>query len=158
MIGIARMFLDDQRARLAHTRQRLTGVINQLSDEDLNWRPNPESNEVSDDSSALVSGTFPSGVRWSIADGNSPARSEPASDTGTPALRANCPTVSWPRTSVSCAAETGGLGPVEIQLEPDFGLLGLALLAGGSAHLYPSRARADSPWTGSPSARASAST
>ncbi|HEV8378224.1 MAG TPA: DUF1572 family protein [Tepidisphaeraceae bacterium] len=46
MISIARMFIDDQRARLAHTRQRITGVINQLSDEDLNWRPNPESNSV----------------------------------------------------------------------------------------------------------------
>jgi len=46
MISIARMFLDDQRARLAHCRQRLTGVINQLSDEDLNWRPNPQSNSV----------------------------------------------------------------------------------------------------------------
>ncbi|HEV8293075.1 MAG TPA: DUF1572 family protein [Tepidisphaeraceae bacterium] len=46
MISIGRMFIDDQRARLAHTRQRITGVINQLSDEDLNWRPNPESNSV----------------------------------------------------------------------------------------------------------------
>jgi uncharacterized damage-inducible protein DinB len=46
MIGIARMFLDDQRARLAQSRQRLNGVINQLSDEDLNWRPNAESNSV----------------------------------------------------------------------------------------------------------------
>src|SRR5947207_8706539 len=46
MISIARIFIDDQRARLAHNRQRLTGVINQLSDEDLNWRPNAESNSV----------------------------------------------------------------------------------------------------------------
>jgi hypothetical protein len=46
MISIARMFIDDQRARLAHTRGRITGVINQLSDEDLNWRPNPQSNSV----------------------------------------------------------------------------------------------------------------
>jgi hypothetical protein len=46
MISIARMFIDDQRARLAHCLQRLTGVINQLSDEDLNWRPNPQSNSV----------------------------------------------------------------------------------------------------------------
>ena len=46
MISIARMFIDDQRARLAHNRGRMTGVINQLSDEDLNWRPNPESNSI----------------------------------------------------------------------------------------------------------------
>jgi len=46
MISIARIFLDDSRARLAHTRQRITGVINQLSDDDLNWRPNPETNSV----------------------------------------------------------------------------------------------------------------
>jgi len=46
MISIARIFLDDQRARLAHTRQRITGVINQLSDEDLNWRPNAECNSI----------------------------------------------------------------------------------------------------------------
>jgi hypothetical protein len=46
MISIARMFIDDSRARLAHTRGRITGVINQLSDEDLNWRPNAESNSV----------------------------------------------------------------------------------------------------------------
>jgi len=46
MISIARMFIDDQRARLAHNRKRITGVINQLSDEDLNWRPNSESNSV----------------------------------------------------------------------------------------------------------------
>ena len=43
MTSIARMFIDDQRARMAHNRGRMTGVINQLSDEDLNWRPNPES-------------------------------------------------------------------------------------------------------------------
>jgi hypothetical protein len=46
MISIARMFIDDQRARMAHNRQRMTGVINQLSDEDLNWRPNPQSNSI----------------------------------------------------------------------------------------------------------------
>jgi hypothetical protein len=46
MISIARMFIDDQRARLAHTRGRITGVLNQLSDEDINWRPNPEANSV----------------------------------------------------------------------------------------------------------------
>ena len=46
MISIARLFLDDQRARFAESRQRLVGVINQLSDEDLNWRPNPESNSI----------------------------------------------------------------------------------------------------------------
>jgi len=47
MTSIARMFIDDQRARMAHNRGRMTGVINQLSDEDLNWRPNPESNSIS---------------------------------------------------------------------------------------------------------------
>jgi len=52
-----------------------------------------------------------------MAAGSNPARSELASDTGTFALLANCRRVSWPRTSVSCAAETGGFGPVEIQLE-----------------------------------------
>jgi hypothetical protein len=46
MSSIARMFLDDSRARLAHARHRITGVINQLSDEDLNWRPNPQTNSV----------------------------------------------------------------------------------------------------------------
>jgi len=46
MIGIARMFLDDQRARFAESRQRLLWVINQLSDEDLNWRANSECNSI----------------------------------------------------------------------------------------------------------------
>ena len=46
MISIARMFLDDQRARFADSRQRLIGVVNQLSDEDLNWRPNAQSNSI----------------------------------------------------------------------------------------------------------------
>lgn len=46
MLSIARMFIDDQRARLADCRQRITGVINQLSDEDLNWRPNPQCNSI----------------------------------------------------------------------------------------------------------------
>jgi uncharacterized damage-inducible protein DinB len=46
MISIARLFIDDQRARLADSRKRLTGVLNQLSDEDLNWRPNPQSNSI----------------------------------------------------------------------------------------------------------------
>jgi uncharacterized damage-inducible protein DinB len=46
MISIARMFVDDQRARLADCRQRITGVIEQLSDEDLNWRPNEQSNSI----------------------------------------------------------------------------------------------------------------
>jgi uncharacterized damage-inducible protein DinB len=46
MISIARLFIDDQRAKFAEARQRLIAVINQLSDEDLNWRPNPQSNSV----------------------------------------------------------------------------------------------------------------
>ena len=46
MISIARMFLDDQRARFADSRQRLIGIVNQLSDEDLNWRPNAQSNSI----------------------------------------------------------------------------------------------------------------
>jgi uncharacterized damage-inducible protein DinB len=40
------MFIDDQRAKLAESHRRITGVINQLSDEDLNWRPNPQSNSI----------------------------------------------------------------------------------------------------------------
>ncbi len=46
MISIARLFIDDQRARLADCHKRITGVINQLSDEDLNWRPNEQSNSI----------------------------------------------------------------------------------------------------------------
>ncbi|HEV8604165.1 MAG TPA: DinB family protein [Tepidisphaeraceae bacterium] len=46
MTSIARMFIDDQRSRFADSRQRLDGIINQLSDEDLNWRPNPQSNSI----------------------------------------------------------------------------------------------------------------
>src|SRR5688572_28565670 len=46
MISIARLFIDDQRARFSDCRSRITGVINQLSDEDLNWRPNEQSNSI----------------------------------------------------------------------------------------------------------------
>ena len=46
MISIARMFLDDHRARFADAKQRIIGVLNQLSDEDVNWRPNSECNSV----------------------------------------------------------------------------------------------------------------
>ena len=46
MISIARLFIDDQRARFSDCRSRITGVINQLSDEDLNWRHNEQSNSI----------------------------------------------------------------------------------------------------------------
>ena len=46
MISIARMFLDDQKSHFAKARQRIIGVLNQLSDEDLNWRANTECNSI----------------------------------------------------------------------------------------------------------------
>src|SRR5437764_7630587 len=46
MISIARIFLDDHRARFAESKQRLIGVLNQLSDEDVNWRANSECNSI----------------------------------------------------------------------------------------------------------------
>lgn len=46
MTDIAFEFIADQRRRLAATRARMEGVLGQLSDEDVNWRPNPQSNSV----------------------------------------------------------------------------------------------------------------
>ena len=46
MISIARMFLDDHKAHFAKSKERILGVINQLSDQDLNWRPNPQCNSI----------------------------------------------------------------------------------------------------------------
>jgi len=46
MITIARMFIDDNRARFADSKQRIIGVLNQLSDEDVNWRANSECNSI----------------------------------------------------------------------------------------------------------------
>lgn len=46
MVGIARMFIDEERALLDSTRKRLEGVIRQMSDDDVNWRPNDQSNSV----------------------------------------------------------------------------------------------------------------
>ena len=39
-------FIADQRRRLAETRARSEGVIRQMSDDDVNWRPNPQSNSA----------------------------------------------------------------------------------------------------------------
>ena len=46
MISIARMFLDDHKARFADSKQRIIGVLTQLSDEDVNWRANSECNSI----------------------------------------------------------------------------------------------------------------
>jgi hypothetical protein len=46
MINIARMFMDEQRALLSQTHNRLAGVIRQLSDDDVNWHPNDQSNSI----------------------------------------------------------------------------------------------------------------
>lgn len=46
MISIARMFLDDHKAHFAACKQRIIGVLNQLSDEDVNWRANTECNSI----------------------------------------------------------------------------------------------------------------
>lgn len=46
MISIARMFLDDHKSHFAKSRQRIIGVLNQLSDEDVNWRANAECNSI----------------------------------------------------------------------------------------------------------------
>jgi uncharacterized damage-inducible protein DinB len=46
MISIARIFLDDQKSHFAKSRERIIGVLNQLSDEDVNWRANSECNSI----------------------------------------------------------------------------------------------------------------
>lgn len=46
MIGIARMYVDDQRQKLAAIGQRLETTISRFSDKEINWRPNPGSNSA----------------------------------------------------------------------------------------------------------------
>src|SRR6185295_3172178 len=63
----------------------------------------------------VLCGTWPSGVRWSTTEGRRLARRGPASPWDTPACLANWEITSPPRTWVTCCAEMGGFGPVEIQ-------------------------------------------
>jgi hypothetical protein len=46
MIGIARLYVDDQRQRLATIGKRLETVISRFSEEEVNWRPNAASNSA----------------------------------------------------------------------------------------------------------------
>jgi uncharacterized damage-inducible protein DinB len=44
--AVALAFVDDQRARFREMRRRLAQVLEQLSEADVNWRPNAQSNSV----------------------------------------------------------------------------------------------------------------
>jgi hypothetical protein len=46
MISIARLYVDDQRQRLASIGQKMQDVLGRFSDREVNWRPNTASNSA----------------------------------------------------------------------------------------------------------------